>query len=117
MGVSPWMSARRTLRSSESEGGCFGGFRRRDEGYHECKLAELHLQKDAIEIQGTPDIAKLELDIQEPEKLDIQKPEKIASLVSENYPHREELIKELEYYTNYADFETPGKVAKENLSP
>jgi hypothetical protein len=24
----------RTLRSSESEGGCFGGFRRRNEGYH-----------------------------------------------------------------------------------
>ena len=24
----------RTIRSSESEGGCFGGFRRRNEGYH-----------------------------------------------------------------------------------
>ncbi len=26
--------ARETLRSSESEGGCFGGLRRRNEGYH-----------------------------------------------------------------------------------
>jgi hypothetical protein len=30
--VRPWMNARgRTLRSSQSEGGCFGGFRRRTE--------------------------------------------------------------------------------------
>ncbi|QQG46194.1 MAG: glycosyltransferase family 39 protein [Candidatus Niyogibacteria bacterium] len=30
----------RTLRSSESEGGCFGGFRRRNEGYHGRKPVE-----------------------------------------------------------------------------
>ncbi len=31
---------RRTLRSLKSEGGCFGGFRRRDEGYHGRKPVE-----------------------------------------------------------------------------
>ena len=30
----------RTLRSSKSEGGCFGGFRRRNEGYHGRKPVE-----------------------------------------------------------------------------
>jgi len=29
-----------TVRSSKSEGGCFGGFRRRKEGYHGCKPVE-----------------------------------------------------------------------------
>ncbi|MCH7912538.1 MAG: hypothetical protein IH856_05815 [Deltaproteobacteria bacterium] len=32
--------ARETLRSSESEGGCFGGLRRRNEGYHGFKPVE-----------------------------------------------------------------------------
>ena len=29
-----------TLRSSKSEGGCFGGYRRRKDGYHGCKPVE-----------------------------------------------------------------------------
>jgi hypothetical protein len=32
-----------TLRSSKSEGGCFGGFRRRKEGYYECKPVKASL--------------------------------------------------------------------------
>ncbi len=34
--------ARGTLRSSESEGGCFGGLRRRNEGNHRPKPVEAH---------------------------------------------------------------------------
>ncbi len=34
---------RGTLRSSESEGGCFGGLRRRNEGYHGRKPVEASL--------------------------------------------------------------------------
>jgi len=46
----------RTLRSSKSEGGCFGGFRRRKEGYHGCKPVEASflkiLRRDKAAAQG-----------------------------------------------------------------
>jgi len=40
-----------TLRSSESEGGCFGGFRRRNERYHGRKPVEASFENAAVKIE------------------------------------------------------------------